>query len=87
MFRRFTTERGVLKPSRIGYAIGNGWTEGTASLAPGDKTVLEPNMTFHLMLGFWQRDWGYVLSEVFRVAESGPPETFSSLPRRLFVNA
>jgi ectoine hydrolase len=86
-FRAFTTARGALKPSRIGYAIGNGWTEGWASLAPGDKTVLEPNMTFHLMLGFWQDDWGYVCSEVFRVAESGAPETFSSLPRQLFVNA
>ena len=86
-FRRFTMERGALKPSRIGYAIGNGWTEGTASLKPGDKTVLEPNMTFHMMLGFWYTDWGYVCSEVFRVADSGAPETFSSLPRQLFVNA
>jgi Xaa-Pro dipeptidase len=86
-FRAFTTARGALKPSRIGYAIGNGWTEGWASLAPGDKTVLAPNMTFHLMLGFWQDDWGYVCSEVFRVTEDGAPETFSSLERKLFVNA
>ena len=48
VFRKFTTERGAFKPSRIGYAIGNGWTEGTASLQPGDKTLLEPNATFHL---------------------------------------
>jgi Xaa-Pro dipeptidase len=85
VFRTFTTERGALKPSRIGYAIGNGWTEGTASLKPGDKTVLQPNATFHLMLGFWEGDWGYVCSEVFRVTDDGPPETLSSLPRELFV--
>jgi Xaa-Pro aminopeptidase len=87
VFRAYTSARGALKPSRIGYTVGNGWTEGTASLAPGDETVLEPNLTFHLMLGFWQDDWGFVLSEVFRVAEAGTPETFSSLPRKLFVNA
>lgn len=87
VFRTFTTDRGAFKPSRIGYAIGNGWTEGTASLQPGDKTILQPNATFHMMLGFWQDDWGYTLSEVFRVTDDGPPETFSSLPRELFVNA
>ncbi len=85
VFRNFTTARGALKPSRIGYAIGNGWTEGTASLKAGDKTVLQPNATFHMMLGFWEGDWGYVLSEVFRVTDDGLPETFSSLPRQLFV--
>jgi Xaa-Pro dipeptidase len=87
VFRRFTKARGAFKPSRIGYAIGNGWTEGTASLKSGDTTVLEPNATFHLMLGFWEGDWGYVCSEVFRVSETGAPEPFSSLPRQLFVNA
>ncbi|MGH2613730.1 MAG: M24 family metallopeptidase [Thermomicrobiales bacterium] len=87
VFRAFTKERGAFKPSRIGYAIGNGWAERTASLQPGDKTVLEPNMTFHMMLGFWEGDWGYVCSEVFRVKDAGPPETLSSLPRELFVNA
>jgi ectoine hydrolase len=51
----------------------------------GDTTVLEPNMTFHLMLGFWQEDWGFVCSEIFCVSESGAPETFSSLPRKLFI--
>ncbi len=86
-FRAFTTARGALKPSRIGYAVGNGWGEGWASLAPGDKTVLEPDMTFHMMLGFWQEDWGFVCSEVFRISEDGPPETFSNLERKLFVNA
>ncbi len=86
-FRAFTTARGVLKPSRIGYAIGNGWTEGWASLAPGDKTVFEPDMTFHMMLGFWYEGWGFVLSEVFRITADGAPETFSTLERQLFVNA
>lgn len=35
-------------------------------------TELKPNMTFHLMLGNWiDEDFGYVISETFRVMESG----------------
>ena len=31
---------------------------GDGQFGAGDKTVLEPNMTFHLMLGFWERRLG-----------------------------
>ena len=84
LFRRTTRKHGFEKKSRVGYAIGIDWTEKTASLRPGDLTVLEPDMTFHLMAGMWYDDWGYVLSETFRVTEAGI-SSLSALPRDLFV--
>jgi len=79
---------GLEKPSRIGYSIGvnypPNWADHTASLRPGDKTVLEPNMTFHLMLGMWMHGWGFEMSETFRVTETGS-ESLTRFPRQLFV--
>jgi Xaa-Pro aminopeptidase len=75
---------GFRKESRCGYAIGIDWTEPTASFRVGDRTILKPNMTFHLMLGNWiDEDLGYVISETLRVTDSGA-ETFSVLPREIF---
>ena len=77
---------GLSKPSRIGYSIGIGyppdWGERTVSLRGDDETVLQENMTFHLMCGMWMDDYGYELSEPFRVSADGV-ETFTSLPRDL----
>jgi Xaa-Pro dipeptidase len=79
---------GLEKESRIGYAMGLNyppdWGEHTASLRPGDKTVLAPNMTFHMILGMWMDDWGFECSESFRVTETGC-ETFADFPRKLFI--
>jgi Xaa-Pro dipeptidase len=79
---------GLEKPSRIGYSIGvnypPNWADHTASLRAGDKTVMEPNMTFHLMLGMWMEGWGFEMSETFRVTESGS-ESLTRFPRQLFV--
>ncbi|MER8467334.1 Xaa-Pro peptidase family protein [Mesorhizobium sp. M1396] len=81
-----TTEKhGFKKRSRAGYSIGINWMEKTTSLKLGDKTVLEPNMTFHLHLGSWvEEDFGYVLSESIRVTESGV-EVLTKAPRQLFM--
>lgn len=77
---------GLSKPSRIGYSIGIGyppdWGERTVSLRGDEETVLEENMTFHLMCGMWMDGYGYELSEPFRVSADGV-ETFTSLPREL----
>ncbi len=77
---------GLAKPSRIGYSIGIGyppdWGERTVSLRGDDDTVLEENMTFHLMCGMWMDGYGYECSEPFRVSADGV-ETFTSLPRNL----
>lgn len=84
LFRKTTRKHGVEKKSRVGYAIGIDWMEKTASNRQGDKTVLEPDMTMHLMAGMWYDDWGYVLSETFRVTDANIT-SFSKLPRELFV--
>jgi ectoine hydrolase len=88
VWNRHIAKFGLEKESRIGYPIGLNyppdWGEHTASLRPGDQTVLVPNMTFHMMLGMWMGDYGFECSESFRVSENGC-ETFSSVPRKLFV--
>jgi Xaa-Pro aminopeptidase len=77
---------GFTKESRCGYAVGIDWTEVSASLREGDTTVLEPDMTFHLMLGMWvEEDFGAVLSETIRITDKGA-EAFGRTARKLFVN-
>jgi Xaa-Pro dipeptidase len=87
VWRRHIAKAGLEKESRIGYAMGLNyppdWGEHTASLRPGDKTVLQPNMTFHMILGMWMDDWGFECSESFRVTQDGC-ETFTDFPRKLF---
>ena len=88
IWRRHIAKAGLEKESRIGYAMGLNyppdWGEHTASLRPGDKTVLAPNMTFHMILGMWMDNWGFECSESFRVTPNGC-ETFADVPRQLFV--
>ena len=88
VWRDIISKAGLVKKSRIGYAMGLNyppdWGEHTASLRPGDKTILQANMTFHMILGMWMDDWGFEVSEAFRVTEDGH-ETFANFPRKLFV--
>ncbi len=81
-------KHGFTKPSRIGYSIGvnypPNWADHTASIREEDTTVMQPNMVFHLMLGMWMEGWGFELSDVFRVTETGH-EVFADFPRQLFV--
>lgn len=88
-WRAHITRFGLSKASRIGYSIGVGypvtsWIERTMSLRPGDTTILEPNMTFHVLLGMWMDGWGYELSESIVVTERGA-ECLSNVPRGLRV--
>lgn len=79
---------GFIKDSRVGYSMGLNyppdWGEHTASLRPGDKTVMQPNMTFHFMPGIWLEDCGVDISESIRITEKGV-ETFTNYPRKLLV--
>jgi Xaa-Pro aminopeptidase len=79
---------GLSKASRIGYSVGLNyppdWGEHTMSLRPGDRTVLEPNMTFHMILGMWMDGWGFEVSETFAVTPSGA-ECLCTTPRDLVV--
>ncbi|TGV74920.1 M24 family metallopeptidase, partial [Mesorhizobium sp. M00.F.Ca.ET.158.01.1.1] len=83
-FNRSIEKRGLKKETRCGYAHRIGWLEPTASLKDGDMTELLPNMTFHLMLGNWiEEDFGYVISETFRVTDSCV-EVLTTAPRKIF---
>jgi ectoine hydrolase len=88
IWREHIAKKGFEKESRIGYSMGLNyppdWGEHTASLRPGDKTILKPNMTFHMILGMWMDNFGFECSESFRVTENGA-KTFASFDRKLFV--
>ena len=66
---------GYRKESRVGYSIGLGfppdWGERTASLRPGDNTVLETGMCFHFQSGVWLERYGAAISESFVVTTDG----------------
>ncbi|MBW8636842.1 ectoine hydrolase DoeA [Hoeflea sp. WL0058] len=79
---------GIVKDNRSGYPIGISyppdWGERTYSLRPGDKTVLQENMTFHFMTGLWMDDWGFEITESVAITD-GDPECLADLPRELVV--
>lgn len=79
---------GIEKDNRTGYPIGISyppdWGERTMSLRPGDKTVLEENMTFHFMTGLWMDDWGFEITESIIIGEHGP-ECLANVPRKLLI--
>jgi ectoine hydrolase len=87
-WRRTIARYGLGKESRVGYSIGLSyppdWGERTMSLRPGDQTVLQEGMCFHLIPAIWQEDWGLEISESFLVTAQGA-EPFCRVPRRLLV--
>lgn len=87
-FFKVLARHGIRKDNRTGYPIGLSyppdWGERTMSLRPGDRTVLEENMTFHFMTGLWMEDWGLEITESL-VIRRDRPELLASVPRRLLV--
>ncbi|HTS91997.1 MAG TPA: ectoine hydrolase DoeA [Stellaceae bacterium] len=81
---------GIVKDSRTGYSIGLSyppdWGERTMSLRTGDRTTLEPNMTFHFMTGLWLQDMGLEITESIAITERGA-ECLANVPRKLVVKA
>ena len=79
---------GLEKESRAGYSIGLGyppdWGEHTLSIRKNEKTLLQPNVTYHLMCGMWMDTWGLELSESVRVTERAY-ELLTNVPRDLHV--
>ncbi len=74
-WRRCLAASGYEKASRLGYAVGIGyppdWGEHTMSLRAGDRTLLRPGMTFHLIAGMWIEPRGLEISETVAVTETG----------------
>ncbi|RDH75963.1 M24 family metallopeptidase [Mycolicibacterium moriokaense] len=87
-FDRVVRPHGLLKDSRVGYSIGIGyppdWGERTISLRRGESTELVAGMAFHVILGIWNNDLGYELSEPVVVTDAGA-ERLSNLPHELTV--
>ncbi len=79
---------GIVKDNRTGYSIGLSyppdWGERTMSLRPGDRTELQPGMTFHFMTGLWLETMGMEITESIVITESGV-ECLSNVPRQLVV--
>ncbi|MGE5339399.1 MAG: ectoine hydrolase DoeA [Gemmatimonadota bacterium] len=87
-FFKVLNSHGIEKNSRCGYPIGASyppdWGERTMSLRPGDRTVLQPGMTFHFMPGLWQDSWGLEITESILITDTGV-EPLCHTPRKLFV--
>ena len=78
----------IKKDSRTGYSIGIGyppdWGEQTFNILKGDKTILQPNVTFHMIAVMQFGEWGVEASEAVRVTENGS-ELFCNLTRELHI--
>jgi len=78
----------IKKESRTGYSIGIGyppdWGEQTLNILKGDKTILENNVTFHMIAVMQFGDWGVEASESVRVTETGY-ELFCNFSRDLHI--
>ena len=87
-FWKILSKYGLEKDSRLGYSIGVGyppdWGEHTMSIRKNDMTLLEPNITFHMIAGMWMDTWGIEVSESIRVTEKGY-ELFCNFPRELHL--
>lgn len=81
-------KHGITKDNRTGYPIGLSyppdWGERTMSLRPGDKSVLQENMTFHFMTGLWMEDWGLEITESIVIGKDGP-ECLADVPRKMLI--
>jgi len=78
----------IKKKSRTGYSIGIGyppdWGEHTLNIYKGDNTVLQPNVTFHMIAVMQFGEWGVEASESIRVTDKGA-ETFCKFSRKLHI--
>jgi Xaa-Pro dipeptidase len=52
------------------------------SIRPDDTTILQPNMTFHIIAGMWMDGFGCEFSESVRVSPDGV-ELLTNVPREL----
>lgn len=88
VWKRNIKKYGIEKEARLGYSVGLNyppdWGEHTASLRSGDLTILQPNMTFHMIPALWFERHGIEISETIRITEKGC-ETFTNFPRELIV--
>ena len=87
-FWKVLDKYGIKKSSRTGYSIGIGyppdWGEHTLNIQKGDKTILQSNVTFHMIAVMQFGNWGVESSEAIRVTEKGS-ELFCKFSRELHI--
>lgn len=87
-WQKVLRKHGLKKESRVGYSIGLAyppdWGERTVSLRPGDETMLQAGMCFHIQSGVWLQDFGVAISESFVVTDKGG-ERLCDVARELIV--
>ena len=78
----------IKKESRTGYSIGIGyppdWGEHTLNISKGDKTILKPNICYHMIAVMQFGDWGVEASESIRITEQGN-ELLCNFSRDLYI--
>ncbi len=81
---------GIEKTSRTGYSIGIGyppdWGEHTLNISKGDMTILQPNVTFHMIAVMQFGNWGVEASEAIRVTDKGA-ELFCNFSKELHIKS
>jgi len=87
-FNHTLKKHGFVKDSRCGYAIGLSyppdWGERTMSFRSGDRSTLQPGMTFHFMPALWLDDGGLEITEPLLITDSGY-ECLCRTPRHLYT--
>ena len=70
----------IKKESRTGYSIGIGyppdWGEHTLNIYKGEKTILQPNVCFHMIAVMQFGDWGVEASELSLIHISEPTRPY-----------
>ena len=89
-FWKVLDKYGIEKTSRTGYSIGIGyppdWGEHTLNISKGDMTILQPNVTFHMIAVMQFGNWGVEASEAIRVTDKGY-ELFCNFSKELHIKS
>ena len=90
VWQKVLNQAGYHKDSRVGYSVGLNyppdWGERTASLRPGDQTVLQSGMCFHFQSGVWLETLGAAVSESFVVTERGGERLCNVRPELIVID-
>ena len=90
VWQNVLNQAGYHKDSRVGYSVGLNyppdWGERTASLRPGDQTVLQNGMCFHFQSGVWLETLGAAVSESFVVTKRGGERLCNVRPELIVID-
>ena len=90
VWQKVLNQAGYHKDSRVGYSVGLNyppdWGERTASLRPGDQTVLQSGMCFHFQSGVWLETLGAAVSESFVVTKKGGERLCNVRPELIVID-